>query len=431
MTLLLGVAKVNITPRRPIPLAGFAHRSGDYEGIRHPLYARIFWFQWDEDGESHRSLLISADLICFGNDNTQAIRRRLQDTYGLAPSSVFLHATHTHSGPLTSANFTSILGYPDTSYLEQLEHSLLEGVKLASEALVHVRAEVGYGICGIGIHRRKRVDDQVVMAPNEHGPVDKEVSVYRFRDNDGNVKALLVHYTCHPTTSGDNSISSEYCGVAMHILENYYGGGCISGFLQGCCGDVRPALIKDDQFYRGGQEEIEQFGTMLAQECINVVSAPMEALQPVPIVSDSAYVSLPFQQLPTAAEIEETRLVPGIEGFWSQKLLEEPGLLKPNILLELTKIRIFDGLALLGMNGEIVVEYGLWLKEAFGRTVLPVAYTNGMIAYVPTARQIEDGGYESVRSTKYFALPAAFSPEIEGIIHNGVTEFLRQGFRNP
>ena len=49
-----------------------------------------------------------------------------------------------------------------------------------------------------------------------------------------------------------------------------------------------------------------------------------------------------------------------------------------------------------------------------------VAYTNGMIGYLSTAQQIEQGGYEPIESALYFALAGTYSPKIEAIIHAAV-----------
>ena len=66
MTLLeLGTAKVDITPRIPVPLAGFGFRTGVFGRVETPLLARTFCFK----GTGERPIiLVSADLIWWGND---------------------------------------------------------------------------------------------------------------------------------------------------------------------------------------------------------------------------------------------------------------------------------------------------------------------------------------------------------------------------
>ena len=68
------------------------------------------------------------------------------------------------------------------------------------------------------------------------------------------------------------------------------------------------------------------------------------------------------------------------------------------------------------MDGEVVVEYGLWIKERYRGQVLPLGYSNGMVGYVPVAHQIHEGGYEARDSAPYFGLPAPFTPELEEVI---------------
>jgi hypothetical protein len=58
----------------------------------------------------------------------------------------------------------------------------------------------------------------------------------------------------------------------------------------------------------------------------------------------------------------------------------------------------------------------LYTKEASPRRLLPVAYTNGMIGYVPTRRQIEEGGYESAEAFRYYGHPAPFADTAEAAV---------------
>ncbi|MEG1407611.1 MAG: alkaline ceramidase, partial [Ruthenibacterium sp.] len=61
---------------------------------------------------------------------------------------------------------------------------------------------------------------------------------------------------------------------------------------------------------------------------------------------------------------------------------------------------------------------------AYARCLVPGAvcagYTNGMIGYVSTAEQIEQGGYEPCDSALYFALAGRYSAKIEALIHGAL-----------
>ncbi|TBL69660.1 hypothetical protein, partial [Paenibacillus thalictri] len=124
-------------------------------------------------------------------------------------------------------------------------------------------------------------------------------------------KALLLHYACHPTTSGDNDLSSEYPGAAMDMLEEDAGGGMIAAFLQGFCGDVRPALVKDGAFYRGSDAEIRQLGRKLADAVQGVLAGTLQLLAAGSLAAAARRVPLAMQPAPTP---EALRRYAGLAG---------------------------------------------------------------------------------------------------------------------
>lgn len=375
--LQLGVSKIDITPAEPVPLAGFAHRSGSFRSVASPLFARCFWL---EDDGAPPVLLVTADIIWWGAGITAAIRARLPGVC------VILHATHSHSGPQTALEFAPELGVPSIEYLAALEAAVVAGAAAARENCESIRVQTGSVDVPLGIHRRKLVNGEIQMAPNPDGPVDPECTVIQFIDGHGREKALLVHATCHPTTTDASAISSEFCGHAMARLEAERV--CTAGFLQGFCGDVRPSLIRDGAFYRGGQEEVQQLGDVLAAAVGTRLSEGLSLRSPAPLRSFSTEVELAF---------------------------EEPG--HAPVAIEMTCLRIAAGLSILTCNAEMVVEYGILAKQM---GMIPVGYTNGMIGYVTTARQLEEGGYESRGAFPYFRMPAPFARDTEARIQTAM-----------
>jgi hypothetical protein len=304
---------------------------------------------------------------------------------------------------------------------------VLAAVDRAAGDLETITVEQGRGECRIGINRRKRVGDEIVMAPNESGPTDPEVGVFRFRTHAGKTKAILVRYACHPTTTDDNLVSSEFPGVAMELVENELGEEVVAAYLQGCCGDIRPALTRGGDFYRGSDTEVRRLGGALANEVLRVTNRPMKVLPSRRLAGRYTTVSLPFQELPTRDDLKANEQRPDLIGEWSQLLLREPERVQPSAPLEMSLVNIADGLSLLAINGEVVVDYGLFVKQRFGGRVLPVPYSNGMIGYVPAARQVIEGGYEAKESTLYFGLPAPFAPGLESEIHDGILSLVEDG----
>ncbi|MCZ8512728.1 neutral/alkaline non-lysosomal ceramidase N-terminal domain-containing protein [Paenibacillus filicis] len=393
--LLLGSAKMDITPPHPVPLAGFAHRAGSFESVAQPLYARIHCFgQSDREGQSTGALFVSADLIWWGTDLVLQLRPKLQERFGF--ETVLLHATHTHSGPQTSGSLADSLGLKDEAYLAYLEERLIEGIERALVDKEPVTVEKGGETCTIGVNRRLEAGGAIVMAPNEAGPVDPEVTVIRFRKRSGETKAVFVHYTCHPTTTDDNAVSSEFPGAALDRIEHALGGEAIGAYLQGCCGDIRPYLAEDGQFYKGHRAEVERFGWQLSDAVLRALEQPMTVLAPAALRSRSFAVELPFRD-PSS---------------------------RTGGALEITGVQLAEGLILLTFNAEMVADYGLFVKQASEGSILPLAYTNGMLGYVPTREMLAQGGYEAEGSVPFFRLPAPFDPSVEERIRKAVQQYM-------
>jgi neutral ceramidase len=57
------------------------------------------------------------------------------------------------------------------------------------------------------------------------------------------------------------------------------------------------------------------------------------------------------------------------------------------------------------LGGEVVVDYVLLLKQKYGPQTWVAGYTNNVMAYIPSQRVWQEGGYESGAFTVY-GLPA-------------------------
>lgn len=417
MEFLLGTSKIDITPDRHIPLAGYSIRQGVFEGVHHPIYAKVLLFRQrdEEKGMTRNRLLVAGDLIWWGTEFTEKLRRELSVRWGMGIEDIILSASHSHSGPQTSMLMPS-LGSADETYLQEVERKLLAGVESAGNNLESVIIQRGFGTCHIGINRRKL----------EEGLIDPEITVIRFVNQAGKAKALIVHYTCHPTTTSDNFVSSEFCGIAMEQIEQEADDGCVALFLQGCCGDVRPRLLRDGKFYSGNNDDVLRLGTHFCDSIRKVLVRPMQTLRPCPPSGTHIKLSLPFASVPSLEELAEySQSADARVREWAQLLLNHPELVKPAVELNIVRMVLCEGLSLLAMNAEMVVEYGLFVKKMSDQSVLPVAYSNGMIGYVSTSKQLSEGGYEPVDSCKYFGLCSPLTEAAEPAIREKLASLIQ------
>ncbi|MGZ4164578.1 MAG: hypothetical protein ACXVDB_08625, partial [Tumebacillaceae bacterium] len=182
-------------------------------------------------------------------------------------------------------------------------------------------------------------------------------------------------------------------------VEAHLGEGAVAVYLQGCCGDVQPALVEGERFAIGNDVDVCRLGRELADVVIEVLEGKMRRLAVCELTSERTKVELELQ-----GEAERVEL-------------------------EMTLCKVAEGLAFLTTNAEPVTAYGTFIKRSFGGSILPLGYTNGMIGYLPTAEQLAEGGYEPLGSLPFFRLPAPFVPEIEEQIHEAILAFVARNFQ--
>ncbi|WP_449537978.1 neutral/alkaline non-lysosomal ceramidase N-terminal domain-containing protein [Ferdinandcohnia sp. Marseille-Q9671] len=415
MTLLLGTSEIDITPEVPVSLAGFAHREGKATEVHSPLFLKTYYFEKDKDA----FLLLIGDVIWWDNQWVKTWRRRITEEYSIKPESICFHATHNHSGPQTSDSFTSLLGIPEQSFIDSLEEKIGTCIKSAINNKEPVTVTRSRTKSDIGIYRRVLHENKIKMGPNPSIPINNDVTIITFETRTQKKKGMLIYFPCHPTTTDANVVSAEYTGVCCSIVKRKYPQAVI-GFLQGCCGDIRPALIKDNEFYRGTLLDMEKVGEKLAQDIISASSdCDIDTILCDKIGVSSFQLPLRFQEEYTPNE--------GIESDVLQIWREHKELYwkeKKETFLEIQYMEVGHSLRFVFFNGEMVQEYAEHIQNIDSNTIV-LGYSNGMIGYIPTQKQLMEGGYEAEDFIYYFGLPAPFHIETENTIQRAVENILR------
>lgn len=427
MTTTLGAATADITPRHPVDLSGFASRTEPMSGVRAPLELQAFAFG---DDTGLRAILVTADLLWWGPDVADALRARIAADHGIGAEAVLLHASHTHSGPQPGLTFSPLVGRGDHDYLDFLSTTTLESVTAAAADREPVTVARGSGTCSIALNRRRANPGGGRGGPDRDGPTDPDVAVIRFDRPDGTAKALLTHYSCHPVITADRLAGPDFPGVtrarlAERLPSTGSGNSVVIGFLQGCCGDLDPALTEGDRFVRGDDADLDRIGGALADAVSAVLEAGLEPAGELAVRTRTGTAELPLQP-PSLAMLANRRDEDGVWGDWARHLLAHPELIIEEIPLRLILLELTDGLALLGLDAEITVEYGLWLKNWSNGGVLPIPYTNGMIGYVVTADQVRQGGYEPDDSYPYVYRSGRFATRTEELVRSAIMSLLTE-----
>ena len=419
MAQYLGVARTDITPTRPLDLAGFASRNGHWDSIYSPLYAEAFVFgEFGGGVPEPRAVLVCADLVWWGPDVAPVVRAEIARRVGIPIEGVLLHATHTHGGPATSMVFSPSIGRPEADYIAVVGRLVAETAETASGRLEPVTGLRGRAEARIGINRRRVNADGTVGGPDPSGDIDREVVTIRYVRPDGGTVALLVHFACHPSTRADREVSADFPGSMKAEMRSRLGADVVVGFLQGCSGDIRVDLVEDGDFRNGSTSDVARLGGVLAA-AVQRACGQEETLASGLICARSWTVGLSLSN-PTPEELARRRALGGIWAEWSAVMEADSAKITPSVPIQLSALALGDGLSVLGFDAEVSVVYGQFVKARSRGRTLPIAYTNGMIGYVVTAEQVRLGGYEPAESYAYLYRPGPFDTSIEATLRSAI-----------
>lgn len=428
----IGTAVSNITPRVGCRLMGYAERVGGSTEARDDLLLQTVAFEHNNT----RALLIAADLIGLAEYFFKPVSQALQARHGIPPQNIFMTASHNHSGPVIPYGFMDV-GLDDRNYLDALEATMLADAALALSRLDgDYSVSIARGQATFAVNRRKpNARGEIEMLPNPDAPRDDEVIVIQFEDAARARRVALFHYACHADTLGSDSniITAEFPGAARRHIESALPG-TTAIYLPGCAAEINPWVVNEAGEFHGAYEDVLRLGRALGQATLDAIAQPGRVSAPAALDCRMTELLLPLAPIPPRAHFERMAQTdysnrPPWEPDWAafaRYLLADPERrLRPDVPVRLTAWRLADDLTLLGIGAEVSVEYGLQIKRmAPGRTVVPVGYTNDVVAYLSTRRQILEGGYEVELGNVWCNHPAPFAPESEDVLLDGARRFL-------
>ncbi len=426
-----GVAKVCITPEKYMWMAGYGGRKEPANGKYSDLWVKSLVL---EDAAGRRAVLVSFDLLGIGHDLAASICDQLHQQFGLKRDQVALCFSHTHSGPVVGRNLEP-LHYRQVDadqqalidqYADTLRQHVVACVGKAVEAVEPVAVTWGSGTATFAVNRRNNKEAQVpeLRERNELcGPQDHDVPVLAVRDAKGGLMAVVFGYACHGTVLSDLSWCGDYPGFAQAELEAR-NADCVAMFWAGCGGDQNPLP-------RRKLELAQQYGRRLADAVSKVLAGKME---PVAAELKTAYVEvpLPLAALPTKAEWQQAA---GSKNRYEQararmflERMEAGETIPDTYPYGIGVWRLGDRIDWVFLGGEVVVDYALRLKaELDDRRTWVAGYSNDVMAYIPSVRVLEEGGYEGKTAMLYYGLPSAWAPEVEKAIVDAVHSLAAEG----
>ena len=422
----VGYAKVNITPELGIPVAGY-YIPRYAKGILDELEAAALALELGQT----RVLLISVDNEGIRGNQSYGYRQGIANATGVPVEHIFLHATHTHTGPsIDMPEVASVARYADFlgRRLQDVAVLALADLKTAKMGFIH-----GWAPERVAYIRRYQMKDGSTMTcppvgdPNiDHpiGELDQRVHVLRF-DREGGDTVVLMNYGLHADTINGERISPDWPGWMRRTFEAAVPGTkCM--FFAGCEGDVGSTHV----FPEGGDMNDTEIsfdnemkspgmarfvGRALAGTILQVYDkveyVPVERLEVLSkTVRVPANVPKP-EQLPLAHKYQE------LHNAGRDDLIPYEAMELTTVVAEAERMcrlehgpeyfdLVLDGLcigdvALISLPGEPFTDVGVQIKAAEGwKAILPLAMTNGQQGYFPMQSAFDEGGYEA-RSSNY------------------------------
>jgi hypothetical protein len=422
----VGLAEVKITPTEPLFLEGYASRDRPFEGVESDLYVKAMAL---EDREGHRAVLVTSDLIGFPAAIAEPICERLRTKTGLKRAQILLNSAHVHTGPRLSLKPLPLRGgmtggdmQRTIAYTRRLQDQIVEVVEKASANLEPATIRWGSGVVHFVMNRREWTPSGVKLGANPRGLADRSVPVLRVDAPDGKPRAVVFGAAVHNTTlrPQHNKICGDYAGYAQAFVEERYKG-TRALFMLGCAGDADP-------YPHGSYELAREHGAALGKEVCRVLESK---LQPVrgPLRVSLAEVDLPLQPFPPQDELEKRLARKGSLDAWiAQEMLEvlRRGDKPPRHYRCPQAVWQFSAdLTLVALSGEVVVDYVPLLESALGPNRLWIAaYSNDVFGYVPSARILREGGYET--RGLYAGGIGLFDPKAQDVLVEAVRKLARE-----
>lgn len=418
----IGVARIDITPPRPVRLHGFPRgaRAEDISAVTLPIAAQAMVIGSDEEDFV---VLITTGLLGVSAEMTHELATRLNGRIGLSDASrLTLTATHTHSAPALTTVAPFIFRTPPTA--EQAQH-IVDYETWLMDRLVEVAvaamadrqpAHLAIRRGAVGFAENRRVLEKgkwKTFGVNVKGPVDHALPLLTATSEAGELRAAWVNYACHGVCWQGPSVHGDWPGAAMQEIENRHPD-AVAFVTIGCAGDQNPIGVKDN---KAGEH-----GRTIAEEVDRLLGLSAQPLVVVPTVQRLKF-DLPLGEREDLSAWEKRT-------DWYSEFITEK--LKTGASVETTLPYVVqtwvwgDELAMVFLAGEVVIDYTVRLKDELdGDRLWVTAYANAAPAYIPSARMItSEGGYEVDASRFSYGVPAPLAAEAEDLIIDTVRGLL-------
>lgn len=420
---LFGFVTVDITPRQPVPLAGYSARSGVYSRIDGGLEANVLLIASDRAFV----VLVTLDTLFIDADFHTALAQAI----GIDPACLLLVASHTHNAPAL-ARSTPKLGAVDQVYFESCIGRISDAIraKLSSQFTdMKLAATAFYG--NYAVNRRRpswvvtysdlkrghlpKFGRRVAQARNPNGFADNLLKAWAFFSTKG-IEAIIWSVAAHPAFYPRiDTVSPDFPGTVRLQVRRQYGSDFPVLFLPGLAGSAipnfppaLPLTFKQVVARCLPFHPLLPYQTMqgFCDYCEGVSSSMMAALQLMAPPTTCSTIAVDNMRSPTI-------------------FFDSSG---AQISLNISALNFSGIMSIVISSGELVSEWVPLLN--LPNLSIATGYGVGRPLYVPTSKQVREGGYEVEGFQSAFGLCGRFAEDIDDRVGRSF-ETILQKMRKP
>eukprot|EP01116_Phalansterium_solitarium_P012083 TRINITY_DN2805_c0_g2_i1.p1 TRINITY_DN2805_c0_g2~~TRINITY_DN2805_c0_g2_i1.p1 ORF type:complete len:550 (-),score=135.65 TRINITY_DN2805_c0_g2_i1:1298-2947(-) len=225
-------------PAAQTGMMGYAMENQATRGLHYRLRARAFIFAAGEQ----RVVYVSTDSCMVFTEVKAAVLVKLQAIYGnlYVDDNIILSGIHTHAGPAGFA-YLPIYNLASFGFHQENFNTIVAGIvsaiKMAHDKLSPGgRVLINYGkLWDANINRSPfsyLANSAEERASYPDGNTDKNITVLRLEDQDGNELGVISFFAVHGTsmTNKNHLISGDNKGHASYLFEKLKNNGSLPGF---------------------------------------------------------------------------------------------------------------------------------------------------------------------------------------------------------
>jgi len=400
--LLAGYAELDITPELGTGMPGYFHgRKAD--GVLDPLLIKALALTQDNT----TLIILAVDLIAFDRPLVSKFHTAIQEKTGIPPKSVFIHATHTHTGAIVS------------EIADGLPQQMAEA---AGKALHNQKKETRVTLGCAEEHsvtfiRRYLMKDGMVRTnpgranPNivrPIGQIDARVNVLSFHAT----KISLVSHGLHCDCVSGSKFSADYPYHLTEAMKQDLGSDWNVIFLNACSGNINHINVNDKN-QRSSYQESRKIGRTLAKAALQAHKTSTE-VNVGRLDSRIQHIQCPMRKVPkdvyewAKAEMQKDSDKASKRNFNELtprgviRLAETQEQSRPAEIIALS----IGPVGIVGLPSECFVELSQDIQtHSLMDSTWVIGLTGGSMGYVPHPRGYREGGYEATYSS------APLSPE--------------------